>query len=73
MQKKCFTSVKELPIMLSVSQVAAVLNISRASAYELAHCKNNFPAMLVGCRIVVPRDKLLAWIEVRVAINELCR
>ena len=49
MKKNSFTSVKDLPIMLSVSQVAAVLNISRASAYELAHCKN-FPAMLVGCR-----------------------
>ena len=71
MKKNSFTSVKDLPIMLSVSQVAAVLNISRASAYELAHCKN-FPAMLVGCRIVVPKDKLLAWIEARVAMNELC-
>lgn len=71
MKKSSFTSVKELPIMLSVSQVAAVLNISRASAYELARCKN-FPAMLVGCRIVVPKDKLLTWIEARVAMNELC-
>jgi len=71
MQKKSFTSVKELPIMLSISQVAVVLNISRASAYELAHCRN-FPAMLVGSRIVVPKDKLLAWIEARVAMNELC-
>ncbi|WP_251318070.1 helix-turn-helix domain-containing protein [Flintibacter muris] len=71
MKKNSFTSVKDLPIMLSVSQVAAVLNISRASAYELAHCKN-FPAMLVGCRIVVSKDKLLAWIEARVAMNELC-
>lgn len=71
MKKNSFTSVKELPIMLSVSQVATVLNISRANAYELAHCKN-FPAMLVGCRIVVPKDKLLAWIEARVAMNELC-
>ena len=40
-------------------------------AYELAHCKN-FPAMLVGCRIVVPKEKLLAWIEAKVAMNELC-
>lgn len=71
MKKNSFTSVKELPIMLSVSQVATVLNISRASAYELAHCKN-FPAMLVGSRIVDPKDKLLDWIEARVAINELC-
>lgn len=71
MKKNSFTSVKELPLMLSVSQVAAVLNISRASAYELAHCKN-FPAMQVGCRIVVPKEKLLAWMEARAAMNELC-
>lgn len=71
MKKNCFTSVKELPIMLNISQVAAVLNISRASAYELVHCKN-FPAMLVGCRIVVPKDKLLAWIDAKVAMSELC-
>ncbi len=57
--------------MLSISQVAIVLSISRAGAYELAHCKN-FPAMLIGSRIVVPKDKLLAWIETKISQNELC-
>lgn len=71
MKKNGFTSVNELPIMLSIPQIADILNISRASAYELAHRKN-FLAMLVGCRIVVPKDKLLAWIDARVAMNELC-
>ena len=70
MSKMC-KSIDELPAMLTIVQVASALNISRTSAYELAHCKN-FPAMLVGCRIVVPKDKLLAWIEARVAMNELC-
>ena len=70
MKKNSFTSVKDLPIMLSVSQVAAVLNISRASAYELAHCKN-FPSMLIGSRIIVPRDRLIGWINEKLALNEL--
>nr|WP_325297091.1 helix-turn-helix domain-containing protein [uncultured Dysosmobacter sp.] len=52
--------------MLTIPQVAAALSISRAGAYELAHRKS-FPAMLVGNRIVVPKDRLLAWIDERVA------
>ena len=66
MSNQCFKSIDELPIMLSIPQVAAALSISRAGAYELAHRKS-FPAMLVGNRIVVPKDRLLAWIDERVA------
>jgi len=51
--------------MLTIPQVATALNISRSSAYELAHQKR-FPAMLVGSRIVVPKDRLLSWIDERV-------
>ena len=54
----------ELPLMLSVPEVAAILRISRAGAYELAHTKD-FPAIKIGNRIVVPRDKLLEWIETK--------
>ncbi len=52
----------ELPVMLSIQTVAHVLGISRANAYELAHSKS-FPAITIGCRIVVPKDHLLQWIE----------
>lgn len=47
----------ELPLMLNVVQVAAVLGISRAGAYELVHSED-FPALKIGSRIVVPKDKL---------------
>ena len=57
-----YTSYDELPLMLSVAEVAAVLGISRAGAYELVH-GNGFPALKIGSRIVVPRDKFLAWID----------
>ena len=40
------------------------------SDLELAHCKN-FPAMLIGSRIVVPRDRLIGWIDEKLALNEL--
>ena len=59
---QCKLSAIDLPLMLSVAEVAAVLGISRAGAYELVH-GNGFPALKIGSRIVVPRDKFLAWID----------
>ena len=62
MKHSIYTSYDELPLMLSVTEVAAVLGISRAGAYELVH-GNEFPALKIGSRIVVPKDKFLAWID----------
>lgn len=58
MKHSIYTSYDELPLMLSVAEVAAVLGISRAGAYELVH-GNEFPALKIGSRIVVPKDKVL--------------
>lgn len=63
-------SIEDLPMMLTITQVTSALNISRTSAYELAHCKN-FPAMLIGSRIIVPKDRLVTWINDKLALNEL--
>lgn len=60
--KKTYKHYDELPLMLSVTDVAAVLGISRAGAYELAHSEN-FPTIKIGTRIVVPKDKFMLWIE----------
>ena len=42
MKHSTYTSYDELPLMLSVAEVAAVLGISRAGAYELAR-SNELP------------------------------
>ena len=52
----------ELPLMLNVVQVAGVLGISRAGAYELVHSEG-FPTLKIGSRIVVPKDRLREWID----------
>ena len=62
MEKKVYKSYKELPLMLTVPDVASVLGVSRARAYELAHSRG-FPVLEVGSRIVIPKDKFLLWIE----------
>lgn len=66
MNECTYKSFDELPLMLNVVQVAAVLSISRAGAYELVHSAG-FPALRIGNRIVVPKDKLREWIDANTA------
>lgn len=60
-----YKTYEQLPLMLSVPEIAAVLGISRAAAYELARTKD-FPSLRIGTRIVVPKDKFIDWINRRV-------
>ena len=57
-----YTSYEQLPLALSAEEVAQVLRISRANAYTLMHSKS-FPTLTIGKRLVVPKDKLLVWME----------
>ncbi len=66
MNKCTYKNYDELPLMLNVVQVAAVLGISRAGAYELVHSEG-FPALKIGSRIVVPKDRLQEWIDANTA------
>ena len=62
MKHSTYTSYDDLPLMLSVAEVAAVLGISRAGAYELAR-SSGFPALKIGSRIVVPKEAFIRWVE----------
>ena len=62
MKKGPFKSYEDLPLMLSVPEMAAALGISRAGAYELARSEG-FPALRIGTRIVIPKDKLQEWVD----------
>ena len=57
-----YTSMEQLPITLSANQVAQVLGISRANAYTLMHSKG-FPTIQISKRMVVPKNKLIEWME----------
>ena len=62
MKKETFKSYEDLPLMLSVPEMAAALGISRAGAHELARSEG-FPALRIGTRIVIPKDKLQEWVD----------
>lgn len=60
--KNAFTHTNELPFTLSVEEMAAFLGISRVGAYNLCHAKG-FPSVRIGKRILIPRDRFLAWLN----------
>ena len=48
--------------VLNANQLAAALGISRAGAYQLLNTRT-FPTLRIGKRLLVPKDKLIDWIE----------
>ena len=62
MNRTKYTNYNDLPLMLSVPDVAFVLGISRAGAYELVR-SDGFPSLRIGSRIVVPKEKFIGWIN----------
>ena len=62
MNQKQYHNFEELPLMMNMTDVAAVLGISRVGAYKLAH-DSHFPAFQIGKRIVVSREKFLDWLN----------
>lgn len=60
---------EDMPLMLSVPEVGEVLGISRAGAYELVRSAE-FPHIKIGNRILVPRDKFIAWIDENSEVDE---
>ena len=55
-------SPNELPLILSASDVAAVLGISRAKAYQLFH-RLDFPTLKLDKRLLVRRELFFQWLD----------
>lgn len=68
MKESNYKSYDELPLMLSVKELATVLGISRTSVYELTKTKG-FPSIKIGSRVVIPKDKFIKWIEIQIGGN----
>lgn len=62
MKESIYKNYDELPLFLNAATVAKVLGVSPSSGYELMHEKD-FPILKIGNRIVVPKEKFIAWVE----------
>ena len=73
MKQSMYKSKEELPMFLTVMDVANLLGISRASAYELVR-EENFPKLkIVQGRTIIPRDRLIEWLDEQTRYDELPR
>ena len=54
--------IEKMPFTLNANQVAEILGVARNTAYTLMHSEG-FPTMHVGRRLLVPKDKLLQWMD----------
>lgn len=61
-----YTNYDQLPLALGAEDVAQVLGISRANAYNLMRSKG-FPTLKIGKRMTVPKQKLIEWIDAQMA------
>ncbi len=62
MKESVYNSYDDLPLFLNAETAAALLGVSISSMYELMHEKD-FPVLRIGSRLVIPKEKLRAWVE----------
>ena len=55
-------AIEKMPFTLNVNQVAEILGVARNTVYTLMHSEG-FPTMHVGRRLLVPKEKLLQWMD----------
>ena len=64
MKESMFKSYDEMPLFLNAEMVAKVLGVATSTAYELMHEKD-FPALKIGNRLLVPKEKFRLWVETK--------
>ncbi len=52
----------DLEEMLTVSEVASHLRISKKQAYRLTS-QQDFPAVRIGRRILIPKEQYMNWVN----------
>lgn len=69
MKESNYKTYDELPLFLNAKTVANVLGIAMSSAYELMKEKD-FPSLRVGNRLIVPKEKFIAWVEMKTEVSK---
>ena len=66
MKRSKYSSFNELPPDADRAGCGRCAGHRAGHAYEVAHRKD-FPTITLGSRIIVPRDKFMAWIDEQAA------
>ena len=64
MKESIVKSYDELPLFLNADMLAKGLGVATSTAYELMHEKD-FPALKIGNRLLVPKEKFRLWVETK--------
>ena len=64
MKESIVKSYDELPLFLNAEMLAKALGVATSTAYELMHEKD-FPALKIGGRLLVPKEKFRLWVETK--------
>ncbi len=58
-----YNNFEDVPVIMSVPQVAEILGISAVSLYKLIQKDKTFPVVNIGRRKTVPKEQLRIWID----------
>ncbi len=53
----------ETKLTITVDELAQQLNVSRATAYNLARRKDFYPAFRIGHRLIISKQALSRWLD----------
>lgn len=59
--------INDLPPMLDVAQAAAYLRVGKQAVYSLSK-EPDFPSLIIGGKIRIPRDNLKQWVQKKAMI-----
>lgn len=71
-QNIIFTSFDQVPVVIDAKTLSKVMGISQSKAYELFRSKD-FPCIAIGKRKIVPKDKLIEWLNKSAGAFDLYR
>lgn len=57
-----FTDFNQVPVVVDAKTLSKVMGISLSKSYELFRSKG-FPCIEIGKRKIVPKDKLIEWLN----------
>ncbi len=58
-----YNSYDEMPMFLSIKDVADTIGLSISRIYDIANTDKKFPCVILGRRKVVPREEFKAWVK----------